>query len=359
MNLVKFSFGFILMLFLFSCNRSENSPQKTPENNSKILEIKGAELSFLPEIRASNEVFYNQKNVAEDMLTTLKNAGVNTIRLRLWVNPSTSNSSFESVKNLAQEIKNNGLKVLLSVHYSDTWADPAHQLKPKLWENDDFETLKSDVYNYTKKIVQEINPDYIQIGNEINNGFLFPEGNINQFSQFKALLESSISAVRNTNSSTKIIIHFAGFVGAENFYSKISDVDFDIIGISYYPMFHGKNLSILQDNLTQISEQFNKPICIVETSYPFTFGFNDATTNIIGDNSQIISDFAATPDGQKAYLLKIKQIISDVPKGIGFCYWGDEWTAFKGKNSTNGSSYENQAFWDFNNKALPVLDVYK
>jgi arabinogalactan endo-1,4-beta-galactosidase len=359
MKFKYFFFLFILCFFTIFCSRSQNPAEVTAVSNSKILEIKGAELSLLPELRASGEIFYNQNKVAEDMLTTLKNSGVNTIRLRLWVNPSTPTSGLDTVKSLAQEVKNNGLKVLLNVQYSDTWTDPGNQLKPNAWQNDSFETLKTDVYNYTQKIVQEINPDYIQIGNEINNGFLFPEGRFTNLSQFKALLLSGISAVRNTNSKTKIIVHFAGFVGAADFYSKISDLDFDIIGLSYYPIYHGKDLTLLQQNLTQISNQSNKPICIVETSYPFTFGYNDFTTNIIGDNSQIIPDFPATPDGQKAYLTKIKQIAMDVPKGSGFCYWGDEWTAFKGKTSTQGSAYENQAFWDFNNKALPVLDVYK
>ena len=97
---------------------------------------------------------------------------------------------------------------------------------------------------------------------------------------------------------------------------------------------------------------------IAETSYPFTVGWKDQTQNIIGLQSQILPQFAATPEGQKNFLNKMKEIVKEID-GIGFCYWGAEWSAYKGNASTSGSSWENQAFWDFENKALPVLEVYK
>ncbi len=355
MNLRIFS-SIFLLIFLLSCSRSTENQIPTP---TKILEIKGVDFSFLPEVRQSGQIFYNQYGIAEDMLTTFKNSGGNVIRLRIWVNPTTANSDFATVKSLSQEIKNKGMKVMISVHYSDYWADPSQQTKPLSWQNHTFSELKTDVYNYTKKIVSEINPEYIQIGNEINNGFLWPEGNLTNLSQFKQLLQSGISAVRDTNSTTKIILHFAGFDGATNFFSQISNLNYDIIGISYYPIWHGKNLTLVQQNLTTISNQFNKPIFIAETSYPFTLDWNDQTNNVVGLNSQILSEFPATLVGQMDYFNKIKSISIEVPKGIGFCYWGSEWTAYKGTSSTNGSSWENQAFWDFSNKSNPVLDVYK
>lgn len=347
---------FLLIFFLISCSGSD---ENTPVTPTKTLEIKGADLSFLPEVRSSGIAVYNAQNQAEDMLTTLKNAGVNTIRLRLWKNPSTSTSNFLTVKTLTKEIQSKGMKVLLTVHYSDSWADPSQQTKPTEWNSLTFIQLQDAVYNYTKQIITEINPDYIQIGNEINNGFLWNEGNISNFSQFKTLLQKGISAVRETNSKTKIILQFAGHEDANSFFSKISNLDYDIIGLSYYPMWHGKSLTDLQQNLTTISNTQNKPIFIAETSYPFTLNWNDYTNNIIGLNSQILPEFPATETGQKDYLNKIKSIVTAVPKGIGFCYWGTEWISYKGATATNGSPYENQAFWDFNYKALPVLEVYK
>ena len=355
---------FFTFIFLISCSRNEGNSIENPQNqetpqNPKILEIKGADLSFLPELRQSGVQLLNSENQTEDALLTLKKAGVNVIRLRLWKNPATPNSSFETVKNLAQEIKSKGMKVLLSVHYSDSWADPSQQKKPQKWDHISFASLQDSVAIYTRKIVTEINPEYIQIGNEINSGFLFPEGSIQNLSQMKTLLNVGISAVKSTNANTKVILHFAGFQNANSFFTNVADLNYDIIGISYYPNWHGKSLTELQQNLEQISNSQNKPIFIAETAYPFTMSWNDQTHNVIGNSSQILSEFSATETGQKNYLLKMKKLITAVPKGIGFCYWGSEWVSYKGQNATDGSSWENQAFWGFNHKILPVSEAYK
>lgn len=353
--------GFFLMLStLLACSRSENvSPETEPFIDEKILEIKGADLSYLPELRQSGIILKNAEGQAEDPLTSLKKAGVNTIRLRLWKNPTSPNSSFKSVKNLSQEIKSRGMKVMLSVHYSDTWADPGQHKKPLQWENLSLSALKDSVSAYTQKIVREINPEYLQVGNEINNGFLFPEGSIQNLSQMKTLLKSGIDAAKSANPNVKIILHYAGYQDAQSFYSKLSDLNYDIIGLSYYPLWHGKNMAELESQLSQISQTQYKPIFIAETSYPFTLQWNDQTHNVIGDNTQILSQFSATKEGQKQYLQEIKNMMTKIPKGIGFCYWGAEWVAYKGANATDGSSWENQAFWDFNNQLLPVSEVYK
>lgn len=355
--MLKESIYVLAFLAVFiSCSKETGNDIIIPEN---VLEIKGADMSFLPEIRQSGLVLKNASNQPEDMLLTLKNSGVNVIRLRLWKNPSETYANFSSVKNLAQEIQNLGMKVLLTVHYSDTWADPGNQTKPGQWQGVPFNQLKDSVYFYTKKIVSEINPEYIQIGNEINQGFIWPEGNISNPTQFKELLQKGIIAVRETNTQTKIIIHYAGFESANQFYTSISNLDYDLIGLSYYPMWHGKNLETLKQNLITISNTHNKPIFIAETSYPFTLGWNDYTNNVIGLESQILQQFSATPQGQKDYLNKIIAIMDEVPKGIGFCYWGSEWISYKGNTASNGSSYENQAFWDFENKSLPILTCFK
>lgn len=346
------------LMAIFSCSRNESQLVEEPVV-SKTLEIKGADLSCLPELRASGIQLKNSVSQPEDALLSLKKAGVNVIRLRLWKDPETSNSSFQTVKKLSQEIKNLGMKVMLTVHYSDTWADPGNQKKPQKWTHLSFPQLQDSVSVYTTKIITEINPDYLSIGNEINSGFLFPEGNIQNISQLKTLLQKAISSVKSTNPNTKIILHYAGFENATSFFKNFSDLNYDIIGLSYYPHWHGKSLTDLQQNLERISTTQNKPIFIAETAYPFTFQWNDQTGNIIGDSSQILPEFAATETGQKNYLAKIKEIINAVPNGIGFCYWGGELVSYKGQNASNGSSWENQAFWNFNNQILPVTEVYK
>jgi arabinogalactan endo-1,4-beta-galactosidase len=346
---------FLAVCTFFSCSKNEET---SPVSNNKLLEIKGADMSFLPEIRRSGKVFYSQKGEAEDMLLTLKKAGVNVIRLRIWKKPSEAASNFETVKNLAKEIRGLGMKTLITVHYSDSWADPSQQSKPTEWKDLNFNQLKDSVYQYTRQIMSEISPDYIQVGNEINNGLLWPDGSLSNLSQMKTLLRAAITAVRDTKPTSKIIIHYAGISNAQWFFATLSDLDYDLIGISYYPMWHGKDLGLLQQTLVSLSETNNKSIFIAETSYPFTLSWNDWTNNLIGLDSQILPDFPPTPQGQKDFLLKIKQICQAVPKGIGFCYWGSEWVSYKGNQATDGSSWENQAFWDFENKALPIVEGY-
>ncbi len=155
------------------------------------------------------------------------------------------------------------------------------------------------------------------------------------------------------------MLHFAGLDGAQAYFDKVSEIDFDYIGLSYYPLWHGKNLENLRSNLQSIGETTQKKIIIAETAYPFTLGWNDWTNNIVGLPEQLIQGFEATTTGQKKFLTEIRNTISESAYGIGFCYWGAEWVAFRGKEATNGSSWENQALWDFNNNALPAMEAFK
>lgn len=355
---MKKNFYFLISIFflVLSCKKS-NTPSITvvPEDFSFI---NAADVSFIPEIRTSGYVVKNSIGINEDMLNTLRSAGVNTFRLRIWVNPSNVHSGFAEVKRFSEEIKNTGAKVWLTVHYSDTWADPGNQTKPIAWSNLPFPQLKDSVYQYTKKIITEINPDYIQIGNEINNGFLWPDGSYTQFTYLKLLLSEGIRAVRENSTSTKIILHYAGHQYAEEFFSRMNNLDYDIIGISYYPKWHGKSLDSLNTSVLNMGLNLNKKVVIAETSYPFSFGWNDWTNNVIGSENEIIPAYPATTQGQKDFLASIKTLIKNNPYGIGFCYWGGEWVSFKGSTANNGSSWENQAFWDFTGKALPVMEVY-
>jgi arabinogalactan endo-1,4-beta-galactosidase len=355
---IKKAIQLLFILIIVSCNKENtevlNSPKQTLPESSMI---KGVDASFIPEIRLKGIQTKNMNGEPEDMLLTLKNQGVNVIRLRLWHEPKAIFQGFEEVKKFSDEIKKHGMKVWLTVHYSDTWADPGAQTKPEKWNGLGLDLLKDSIYIYTKQVMTKINPEYIQIGNEINGGFLWPEGNIKNQSQMIELLNKASAAVRETNVKAKIILHHAGYQNANYFYSIAKNVDYDLIGISYYPKWHGKSIDSLKAQLIQLYSQFNKPTVIAETSYPFTFLWNDWTNNIIGDTSQILAQFSATPQGQREYLSAIKNTVNH-SSIIGFCYWGAEFISFDGNQSKNGSSWENQAFWDFNNQALPVLKVF-
>lgn len=344
-----------LLLLLTACSKEEQ-----PKPPTKEL-IHAADISFLPEIESTGTKFFNAAGQQEDVLLTLKNSGFNTIRLRLWHSPSGGHSSFQEVKTFSERIKQQGLKVWLSVHYSDTWADPGAQLPPALWANIPYNDLKDSVYHYTKKIITEIDPDYIQIGNEINPGILLPAGNISiNPTQFVDLLSSGIKAVRDHSAKAKIIIHFAGLDGADWFFNHVKDLSFDMIGLSYYPLWHGRNLNTLKSTLAQLGQTYGKDIIIAETAYPFTLEWDDNTNNILGLESQLIlPDYPASPEGQKNFLKEIKSILNTSEKGIGLCYWGAEWIAFRGPQASDGSPWENQALYNYSNKALPAMEVFK
>jgi arabinogalactan endo-1,4-beta-galactosidase len=352
---------FALLGMFFSC--SANDTNETPIVEPPVAEdtfIRAADISFLPEIESSGTILYNNTK-AEDMLTTLKTAGCNAVRIRLWKNPSNGHSGMTEVKALAARVKKAGMKVWLTVHYSDTWADPAVQTIPAEWKNLSFTDLKTAVATYTSTIITEINPDIIQIGNEINSGLLWPQGHlINQEVQCLALLSAASATIRTKAPNTKIMIHYAGVKASDTnwFFNKIKSVDYDYIGLSYYPIWHGKDLEVVKTTINTLGKTYNKKVIIAETAYPFTLGYNDWTNNIVGLDSQLVSGYPATPDGQKSFVMAIKTVVKESEYGLGFAYWGGEWISFKGNQAANGSTFENQAFYDFNNKALPVLQVF-
>jgi arabinogalactan endo-1,4-beta-galactosidase len=345
-----------LIIFSFSCSDSNDSETPNPPEQNEFL--KGVDISFLPQIEASGYTYTNSSNQTQDALSIFKSNGINTVRLRLWKNPETIHSSFDEVKTLAQRVKNKGMKIWLTIHYSDTWADPGHQEKPEQWQNISFHALKDSVYNYTKKIVAQINPDYIQIGNEINSGFLLPEGNLtNNPEQFKELLNEGLQAVNDYAPTTKTMIHFAGHNNADWFFGNLTDLDYDIIALSYYPFWHGTSLTSLETNITNLKTSHNKDVIIAETAYPFTLDWNDWTNNIIGSQEQLIPNYPATPQGQLNFISDINQICLNT-EALGFCYWAPEWVAYNGSQSSEGSAWENLALFDFNGKVQPAISIF-
>jgi arabinogalactan endo-1,4-beta-galactosidase len=353
---MKQPFLLLLLLFICSCNGKHSETQPDPDTF-----IRGADLSFLPEIESYDLAFFDPSGNEKDVLTILKEAGCNTVRLRLWNRPQSGHSGLSEVADFAVRIKEAGIKVYLTVHFSDTWADPGQQATPAAWQSVPFTQLKDSVYQYMTKIITTIQPEYVSLGNEINGGMLWEPGRINNGTNLYQLLEQAALATRQANGSTKIIIHFAGLEGSDWFFNQIrnNNIDYDIIGISYYPYWHGKSLDSLKTALNRLYTDFNKPVLIAETAYPFTLEWNDMTHNVIGLTEQLIPAFPATPQGQKDFMLALKDTVMSVTNGLGFCYWGAEWVAFKGPLAENGSGWENQALFDFDNQALPVLSAFE
>jgi arabinogalactan endo-1,4-beta-galactosidase len=156
------------------------------------------------------------------------------------------------------------------------------------------------------------------------------------------------------------MIHYAGLTGAQWFYGLLDryDTDYDIIGISYYPWWHGFVLDSLEKTLANLAASHQKEVILAEFSYPFTLGWNDKTHNMVGQENQLIEGYQATSEGQRAYLLKVREIIEGIEGGSGFCYWAPDWVAFKGPDAYDGSAWENQALFDFGNRQLPGMGIF-
>jgi arabinogalactan endo-1,4-beta-galactosidase len=357
---MRLNFLFLLIVCL-CCGCGDDSPANSPDDPVAV-EIRGADVSFLPEIENYPTTFYNADNDPSDVLDILKESGCNYIRIRLWHTPTNAHSGLQEVLTLSNRAKAKGMKVWLTVHYSDTWADPGHQTKPVAWSALNFTDLGDSVYNYTKKIVLKLQPDIVQIGNETNDGFLWPEGKMSvNLSNFATLLKKGVQAVRDFAPTSKVMIHYAGHEEANWYYQQLKNqnVPYDMIGLSYYPLWHGKVLTTLKSNMNELATNFEKEIVIAETSYPFTLSWDDNTNNIVGLDEQLVAGYPATPEGQKKFMLRLKKIISEVENGKGFCYWAPEWVAFKGSSSTSGSTGENLALFDFTNTALPALKAFE
>ncbi|MEZ5195805.1 MAG: glycosyl hydrolase 53 family protein [Bacteroidales bacterium] len=372
-------FIILLLSLLIGCVEKDSEPDTgigkppAPSDTSTIF-YRAMDLSFQPEFETDQVEYFNENADPVDMLPYMKNSGVNLVRLRLWHTPAYGHCGLEEVLSYAQRVKQAGMDILLDIHFSDTWADPGNQSLPAVWQGLSFDVLSDSVRNYTKVVITSLNtrnttPVIVQIGNEINAGFLWNLGRVggdfnDNWANYSALTVAAINGIKTVdpNNEIDIMIHYAGFNAIEWFLGELMNhnVTFDIIGISYYSIWHGNDLSQVQNILQSIAQNFSQKIFIAETSYPWTLEWNDWTNNIWGLEEQLIPGYSATPAGQKKYLVDLKSILKNLNgnKGIGFCYWAPDWVAYKGPEASDGSIWENATVFDFESKALPVMDVF-
>lgn len=336
--------------------------------------IKGVDVSTLPEIEDNGGVF-KENGVIKDPIQIFKDHKINFIRLKLWYTPSNGYNNLQHVLLTAQRIKNNGLKFLLNFHYSDTWADPAHQIKPVAWNSLSFQSLKDSIYTYTKNVITTLKlnnllPDIVQIGNEITCGILWDDGRIcdqfntqQQWTKFGELVKEAIRGVNesiNPGDTIKIMIHIdrgGDNAGARWFFDNLlsQDVSFDIIGLSFYPWWHG-TLTDLQNNLNDLAQRYGKEIILVETAYPWTLNWCDGTNNIVGLPSQLLPEYPASMQGQKSYLIDIMNLVYNTfdHKATGVFYWEPDWIC----TSSFGSPWENLTLFDFSGELLSSIRAF-
>jgi len=337
--------------------------------------IKGVDISTLQALEDKGIKFYDGGK-ERDLLAILKARGVNYVRLRVWNNPVEAEGYNDKAKllELAPRVKAAGLKLLVDFHYSDFWADPGKQVKPAAWEGLAFPQLQQAVYDYTKDVLTGLKavgayPDMVQIGNEINNGMIYPEGSLSNFGQLSALLKKGVQAVRDTTPTgrkTKVMLHLAE--GGDNakfrsFFDQITaqGVDYDVIGLSYYPYWHG-TFGQLKTNMDDLAVRYNKEIVVAETAYPYSLANGDASKEIIAGLEQTkIAGFPASVANQKLVVQTVLNTVAQVKggKGLGAFYWEPAWLPGVGWRKGDYNAWENQAMFDFKGNALDSLNAFK
>ena len=347
-----------LILLLSLCVISVASAQK----------YVGGDISLLPEYINANAKYYNyQGQSVSSPLQLFHDEGLNAMRVRLFVNPSDYTGSdkdpnacqdLEYVKSLGKQIKDAGFDLILDFHYSDTWADPAKQWTPAAWVSLTDEQLYEKIYEYTKDALTQMcdagaTPDFIQPGNEISYGMLWGAYNASASSlkkcyvnssanwdRFTTLLENAIKACREVCPDAKVILHTERVQQTNvlsNFYTKMknANIDYDIIGLSYYPAWHG-NLATLESALNAMTTGFpDKDIMIVETGYSYAWA-------IPGTSFDYSSVYPYTDAGQNSYTVDLISLLNKYDNVKGLFWWWMEYNA----NGTSLSGWYNAPLFD-------------
>jgi len=273
---------FCVALFaLLNCKSSKDS------NSPATFDFaKGADVGWLTQMEASGIKFYNSSGSQQDCMQILKDKGINSIRLRAWVNPPDGWNNTTDVVVKAKRAQNLGMKIMIDFHYSDSWADPGKQFKPKAWATLSFDSMKTSLYNYTKGVMDTLKlngiiPDWVQIGNETNDGMLWEDGRASKsMANFSALIKAGYDAVKVVSSSSKVIVHLSNGYDNNLFRwmfdgLKSNGVNYDIIGMSLYPSYapsgisgwSGVNTQCLA-NMNDMISRYGKPVMIVEVGMP-------------------------------------------------------------------------------------------
>jgi arabinogalactan endo-1,4-beta-galactosidase len=280
--------------------------------------------------------------------------GYNWIRLRLFHTPTTLPNNLDYTIALAKSAKDMGMRFLLDYHYSDTWADPGKQFIPSAWKGMTHKQLVKAVFDYSKETIiafrkAGVMPEMVQIGNEVINGMLWPDGRIPEnWDNFAELVQAGINGVNagcDTMNRPKIMIHIdqGGNKGrTKYFFDKFNSygVDYDYIGQSYYPWWHGSLLD-LRENMIFMAETYRKPIILVEVAYcssPTEYRKKPAP-------------FPETPEGQKEFLEEVNKVVLNTPDnlGVGIFWW---------EPATTSGGIGTRDFLDENGNVLPVITVF-
>jgi len=316
----------------------------------------GADVSFLAKCEQDGLIF-KDAGQPQDVLSMLREHHYNWVRLRVFHDPAISADKLPNdlayTLALAKRAKSAGFRLLLDLHYSDTWADPGHQPTPAAWSRFKHKQLVKQVSDYTREVIAAfaqagVMPEMVQVGNEITQGILWPDGKLpDNWENLADLLMAGIAGVdagRGALPRPRIMIHIersGDYDAAVWFFDNLiaHHVPFDIMGLSYYPFWHG-NLTKFRNNLHDLALRYRHPIIVVETAYNWIPGSSDGKK----------LDFPESPEGQKAFLMAVDSAVRAIPNGLGVgVFWWEP--------AAEGSLRE-RSFFDKDGNALPVLSAF-
>lgn len=357
--------------------------------------------TYLEELEHGTRYFRGEQQI--DPLDAFVENGVNWMRIRVWNDPRSEKGEpylagtcdMAHYIRLAKLVKAKGFKLLLDFHYSDFWADPGKQMIPKAWEGKTVEELAEAVYAFTKDcltaaVEADVAPEMIQVGNEITNGMLWPlgklelpDGSRGNYVNFCKLVDAGCKACREVLPAARIVLHLERSNDAavyQEFFTEMekAGIDYDIIGASYYPYWHG-TFEELFANLNNC-RRFGKELMVVELGYGFTteaYQLGGTAQRLVIDADRayvpgITEKYPVTPAGQAAFVKDFLTLCHE-NKIDGVFYWEPLWLPGEGIcwASTAGQSYiheegksttnewANQCLFDYGGQMLPAFGYYK
>ncbi|MFT3983484.1 MAG: glycosyl hydrolase 53 family protein [Lachnospiraceae bacterium] len=363
--------------------------------------IKGMDISTLFELEELGAAYYDGGK-KEDLFTILKRYGVNAVRLRLWNDPySETGIPYGAGKNdlattlvLAKRAKQAQMGILLDFQYSDFWADPGKQTIPKAWRGFSDEELTAAVFVFTRDTLlvlkkEGVFPDMVQVGNELTNGLLWPNGKKPNYDRIAEFVNAGIRAVRTVSMETPVMLHLdnGGNLAMyqdwfDRYMGRRGELDFEIIGLSYYPFWHG-TMQMLSDNMRMLAARYRKDLIVCETSMGYTLDDYAQYEKLPAKDRKGMAtkpalvenlEFPMTIEGQSQFMKSLIELIASVPdnRGRGYYYWEPAWIPVPGcgwaneaaltyinESGPGGNEWANQALFDYEGNALPALRVIR
>jgi arabinogalactan endo-1,4-beta-galactosidase len=355
---------------LGGCSRAASAPNEGATASMFL----GADISALERIEQAGAVF-RDSGQAGDAIAILRAHGAGGFRLRLFVSPNYTEVQVNDLAytvRMAGRVKAAGAKLLLDLHYSDTWADPGHQVTPAAWAGLSFDSLQLQVETYTAGVITRLKqagalPDIVQVGNEIDGGMLWPLGQVSgtgsdtaaQWDRFTRLLKAGIRGVRSAlgpGDSVRIMLHFSqggSTGGTQWFFDHMNayGVTYELIGLSYYPWWHG-TLADLTANLQATAQRYGKDVMVVETSYPWRAGGWESMAP-----NQTAMTWPVSPAGQAQFLRDLVAAVAAVPggHGAGVVWWYPEAVQVPGLFVWGGGSL---SLFDAGGNLLPAASGF-